>query len=401
MRLNKELIIYQKELTFIARNSIFVRDKYDTVTVKDYEALIDFVVDKNCSKRPYRCTIEDEKEIEQQVANLLEKNLIQESYSPFAASSSLISKSLVDMLRLKTNRINVFLTGIVDEVITAAKKVVKFTIEPHFDLKFTLRVRALVVSKVSSNSSPSFKCLTADTQFQHLELADPGYYRNDPVNLLLDAATHVDFIDSKIIKGEPNQLVASLSLLGWLISGLVFNKNADQTGEVRNVKKFLSMTGNSPRTSKACEDNFVYSYSRNELGRFVVRSPFKSSPQLQSQTTELQEEYKNFMQDNKTLGHTVLPSERNFSHLWILPHHGVLKETSSTTKLDVILNDSSSTKDGVSLNSCLHAGPNLLPNLFDLILKRRNYQYVLTSDAEKMFSQTEVKSSDQKFQAIL
>lgn len=72
--------------------TVFAKNKYDIGTVKDYEARIDLSVDKYCSKRPYRCTIEDKKEIEEQVARLLEENLIEESYSPFAAPVTLAFK---------------------------------------------------------------------------------------------------------------------------------------------------------------------------------------------------------------------------------------------------------------------------------------------------------------------
>ncbi|KAK9886172.1 hypothetical protein WA026_015683 [Henosepilachna vigintioctopunctata] len=72
--------------------NIFAKDKYDIGTVKDYEARIDLMVDRYCSKRPYRCTIEDKKEIEKQISHLLEKNLIEESYSPFAAPVTLAFK---------------------------------------------------------------------------------------------------------------------------------------------------------------------------------------------------------------------------------------------------------------------------------------------------------------------
>lgn len=58
-------------------------------TVKDYEAHIDLMVDKYCFKRPYRCTVEDRKEIETQISTLLKRNLIEESYSPFAAPVTL------------------------------------------------------------------------------------------------------------------------------------------------------------------------------------------------------------------------------------------------------------------------------------------------------------------------
>jgi len=41
--------------------SVFAKDKYDVGTVKHYEAHIDLMVEKYCSKRPYRCTEEDKK----------------------------------------------------------------------------------------------------------------------------------------------------------------------------------------------------------------------------------------------------------------------------------------------------------------------------------------------------
>lgn len=73
-------------------NTVFAKNKYDVGTVTDYEARIDLLVDKYCSKRPYRCTLEDKKEIENQVGKLLENKLIEESYSPFAAPVTLAFK---------------------------------------------------------------------------------------------------------------------------------------------------------------------------------------------------------------------------------------------------------------------------------------------------------------------
>ena len=72
--------------------TVFARDKYDIGTVKDYEAHIDLIIDKYCCKRPYRCSIKDKKGIEQQITKLLEQNLIEESYSPFAAPVTLAFK---------------------------------------------------------------------------------------------------------------------------------------------------------------------------------------------------------------------------------------------------------------------------------------------------------------------
>lgn len=71
---------------------LFAKDKYDIGTVQGYEAHIDLIIDKYCSKRPYRCSVEDKKEIEQQISKLLQENLIEESYSPFAAPVTMAYK---------------------------------------------------------------------------------------------------------------------------------------------------------------------------------------------------------------------------------------------------------------------------------------------------------------------
>lgn len=99
---NDDFDISIKHLNYEERNTInklidrnktiFAKNKYDIGTVKGYEARIDLIIDKYCSKRPYRCTIEDKKEIEQQISELLKKKLIEESYSPFAAPVTLAYK---------------------------------------------------------------------------------------------------------------------------------------------------------------------------------------------------------------------------------------------------------------------------------------------------------------------
>lgn len=76
----------------IKNATIFAKDKYDIGMTTDYEAHIDLLVKKYCSKRLYRCTFEDKKEIESQIVKLLEKKLIEESYSPFAAPVTLVFK---------------------------------------------------------------------------------------------------------------------------------------------------------------------------------------------------------------------------------------------------------------------------------------------------------------------
>ena len=55
-----------------------------------------------------------------------------------------------------------------------------------------------------------------------------------------------------------------------------------------------------------------------------------------------------------------------------LPHHGVVRHGKQTTKLRVVYNGSAKTKmDPLSLNDCLKTGPNMIPRLFDVLVKFR------------------------------
>lgn len=71
---------------------IFANHKYDVGQVQHSEARIKLSDNKYISKKPYRCSILDEREIETQITKLLEAGLIEESESPYAAPVTLAFK---------------------------------------------------------------------------------------------------------------------------------------------------------------------------------------------------------------------------------------------------------------------------------------------------------------------
>ncbi|XP_071642969.1 uncharacterized protein [Temnothorax longispinosus] len=108
------------------------------------------------------------------------------------------------------------------------------------------------------------------------------------------------------------------------------------------------------------------------------------------------------MVEYRNLGHVqIVPSsESEPSLVYYLPHHGVLREQSLTTKLRVVFNGSSPTTTGVSLNDLLHTGAKLQIDLFDVLLWFRLFLYVFIADIEKMFRQMKVDPSDWDYQRI-
>ncbi len=64
---------------------------------------------------------------------------------------------------------------------------------------------------------------------------------------------------------------------------------------------------------------------------------------------------------------------------------GVLKESSTTTKLRAIFDASAKSSTGMSLNNQLLAGPNLYPLLTSVLTSFRLHKVAITADIGKMF----------------
>ena len=87
----------------------------------------------------------------------------------------------------------------------------------------------------------------------------------------------------------------------------------------------------------------------------------------------------------------------DFIFYFFLPHHSVLEKNSLNPKLRTVFNGSANDNDGISLNSLLHTGPNLLPNLAELLIHWMKYQYVFVSDIKQMFRPILIHPDDQKY----
>ncbi|XP_011688139.1 PREDICTED: uncharacterized protein LOC105450134 [Wasmannia auropunctata] len=171
---------------------------------------------------------------------------------------------------------------------------------------------------------------------------------------------------------------------------------------------------------RECEDLFVRSHSRSREGRYTVRLPVASSlpdfattryaaarmmSQMErcfAQDARLENLYKTFMRKYEELGHMSRVSESGSEgRICYLPHHGVLPEASTITKLRVVFNGSLVTASGDTLNKNLLTGRNLLPPLIDILLRWRWHRFVFTADIEKMYRQILVHPANGDLQRII
>ncbi len=77
--------------------------------------------------------------------------------------------------------------------------------------------------------------------------------------------------------------------------------------------------------------------------------------------------------------------EQIFDNACYLPHHAVVKESSTSTRLKVVFDASCKSDNGISLNDTLLKGPVLQGDLLFILTRFRTHNYVLSADIIKMY----------------
>lgn len=90
-------------------------------------------------------------------------------------------------------------------------------------------------------------------------------------------------------------------------------------------------------------------------------------------------QYSEFIKEYAELGH-LSRSDGILVPSYYLCHHAVLKQESESTKLRVVFDGSAASTSGYSLNHLLMVGPNLQNSLFSILVRARQYKYLLTGD---------------------
>ena len=168
-----------------------------------------------------------------------------------------------------------------------------------------------------------------------------------------------------------------------------------------------------------CEDLFAATTFRGEDGKFNVTQPQKSNfgqlgknvknafQMLHVQECQRQknpivnrlyaEAINNYLDENHM--EEVNPEKDEILHF--LPHHPVIKMSSSSTKVRPVCNAASKSETGLSLNDTLCVGPVVQPESFDILLRFRVKPFVLMGDLTKMYRQIWVNPKQRAYLTIL
>lgn len=253
---------------------------------------------------------------------------------------------------------------------------------------------------------------------ENIPLSDPDFFKPGDIDMLLGASIFWDLLLDGRIKLNKNGPILQNTKFGWIVSGQLsshsyssvcnFSKTIIQEDE--QLKKFWEINDIPQHTilskdDHECEKLFIENTTRTSSGQFVVKLPLKESPYLlgDSKTQAIQrfnflekkftsnpmffQLYKEFIQEYIELDHMTLVTDINPKQPhYYFPHHGILKD-SLTTKLRVVFDGSCASTSGWSLNDLQYIGPKVQNNIFDILIRFRYFQYVVSADITKMYRQ--------------
>ena len=91
------------------------------------------------------------------------------------------------------------------------------------------------------------------------------------------------------------------------------------------------------------------------------------------------------MEDFISTDHMEVIHPKSFEACHYLPHHGVLKMESTSTKLRPVFTASCQSESGMALNDVLCVGLTIQAESYDIMLRFREGNYVLMGDVTKMY----------------
>ena len=236
---------------------------------------------------------------------------------------------------------------------------------------------------------------------KNIKLADPRFHVPGPIDVLLSSGTILaSMCVGQINLTQPDELELRLqkTRFGWVIGGSPTYQIATNAFHVSTTALQADLTWfweidegppiqHLSEAERRCEEHFRDHVRVTSEGRYIVALPFNNQvsslasskalamKRLASLHRRFQRDnsyeiaYSNVIQEYVDLGHmTKIDTDHPANQEYYLPHHGVIKESSDTTKLRVVFDGSASNNTGVSLNDTLLTGPKLQEDLFDILL---------------------------------
>ncbi|XP_062710566.1 uncharacterized protein LOC134288752 [Aedes albopictus] len=345
---------------------------------------------------------------------------------------NVISESVVQRLKLPKQPANVPVIGVGGNKSKMHHKVVVRMTSNYSD--YAVNVECLTTPKVAGTVPPVSVNIDTWNIPPGILLADAAFYCPNEIEMLIGAGLFFDVLKQGQIKLSSTLPTLYETQFGWVVAG-TYDDQADDRPVCANVvvndgleeclKRFFDQEeivepAMTSTEEERFEEHFKQTYRRDDTGRFVVQLPFRDSvSQLSNSRSlamkrflllekrlaknpELKNQYTEFIDEYRALGHCREIQEDEDppgTQAYYLPHHCVLKPSSSSTKLRVVF-DATAKASGLSLNDVLMTGPNSQSELFTIVMRFRTHPIVFSADVSKMYRQVLVDPSQTRYQRI-
>lgn len=361
-----------------------------------------------------------------------------------ASQNSFVTERLVHKLNLSPLSKSVNVCGIAQSALSCSK-MVSLHIHSKVYKNVMFQTSCIILSEITTKLPQV--CIDKDRLSlpPQYRLSDPDFNIPSKIDMLLGADLYYDIILEGIYKLGKNLPVLQNTKLGWVIAGnapissyqrdfqncnrtahssvSMFVNTTDQPSSLETlVEKFWALE-EVPQTKirseeeQRAEEIFLSTTQILENGRYQVDLPFKIDPAKLGDSFVIAKkrfenlrkklvkdpsyfsQYKSFIDEYISLGHAeIVPSVPNDldPRKYFLPHHAVIRQQSTTTKLRVVFDGSCKTTSQLSLNDVLLKGYQVQPDLFDILCRFRSFKFVLTADIKKMFRQILI-NPDQRY----
>ncbi|XP_076659997.1 uncharacterized protein LOC143363272 [Halictus rubicundus] len=313
------------------------------------------------------------------------------------SQSHFLTDNIVTKLGLRRDAINIPVTGI-NQITSTINTSVSTTIQSRMSL-FSAKLNFLVVPRISG-SIPNQAIRAAELKIPaNIRLADPNFHKPSRIDGLIGAELFYKLLAIGQIALSNTSVILQKTKLGWVVSGNLptSNKSNPQVCNLaleslhEQIAKFWEVENGPQRLLRSeeeseCEKRYIETTTRNkETGRYTVGLPFKtgtmnlgnsynvalkrfySLERSLSRNPQLKSLYTEFLREYEELGHMTVAQVCAPDDGYYLPHHGVIKGNSLTTKLRVVFDASCKT----------------------------------STDIAKMYRQIEIDPDDCKYQKIL
>lgn len=357
------------------------------------------------------------------------------------SQSSFVTEAIKSKLKLSYQPSDINVVGIGDSFFKQSTERCSLRLFSKNTTGFSVTMSCLVLPKICGNV-PKYPFNISHFNFSGFNLADPKFNEPASIDLLIGADLFWDLIGSEQHSLGDKQPILRSSKLGWLVAGPMLI-NYPQPPKVRSIScNFSQQEPNSlsdmhyfmtqfwelekvpqklpiSEEEQLCEKHFLANTTRLDSGRFCVALPLKSNPDCLGESyylakkrflnleqrfrrqPDLKTQYSEFIKEYKALGHLSVSSIVKPSLSYYLPHHPIIREQSESTKLRVVFDASARSSSGFSVNHLQMVGPTIQDSLFNILVRYRQYRYVLNGDVEKLFRQIIMSESDRDLQLIL